>query len=183
MLNGMDTHVVLLRGINVGGRHKLPMAPVREHLTAAGFGDVATHLQSGNVVLRSPDGPTDVAHRVSALLTEVAGFPVPAIALPGDELVRLLDQCPFQPTEPRLAHVVVLPSPVDDALRSRLEDLRGKDTTDDDLAVGQREVYLSHPGGLAGSVLARRATAQLPDGTARNLATLGALARLVAERA
>ena len=46
----MRTHVALLRGINVGGRNKVPMADLRELMTSLGLTDVTTYIQSGNVV-------------------------------------------------------------------------------------------------------------------------------------
>jgi hypothetical protein len=45
--------IALLRAVNLGARNKVPMAALREHLAAAGLTDVRTHLQSGNVIVRS----------------------------------------------------------------------------------------------------------------------------------
>jgi uncharacterized protein (DUF1697 family) len=49
----MKTYVILLRGINVGGKNKIPMAELKLLLEEEGFQDVVTYIQSGNVVLRS----------------------------------------------------------------------------------------------------------------------------------
>ena len=49
----MTKYVVLLRGINVGGKNPVPMARLREVLEGLGYEDVATYIASGNVVLRS----------------------------------------------------------------------------------------------------------------------------------
>ncbi|HUE97752.1 MAG TPA: DUF1697 domain-containing protein [Anaerolineales bacterium] len=49
----MKTYVILLRGINVGGKNKIPMAELKLFLEEQGFEDVVTYIQSGNVVLRS----------------------------------------------------------------------------------------------------------------------------------
>ena len=49
----MKTYVVLLRGINVGGKNKIPMAELKRFLEEQGFEDVVTYIQSGNTVLRS----------------------------------------------------------------------------------------------------------------------------------
>ena len=55
----MKTHLVLLRGINVGGNKKLPMAELRAFVESLGFlRDAQTLLQSGNLVFRS-DGQRD----------------------------------------------------------------------------------------------------------------------------
>jgi uncharacterized protein (DUF1697 family) len=49
----VNRYLVLLRGINVGGRNKVPMAELRELLEGLGYADVATYIASGNAVLRS----------------------------------------------------------------------------------------------------------------------------------
>jgi uncharacterized protein (DUF1697 family) len=49
----MKTYVILLRGINVGGKNKIPMTALKVFLEEQGFEDVVTYIQSGNVVLRS----------------------------------------------------------------------------------------------------------------------------------
>lgn len=49
----MKTYVILLRGINVGGKNKISMAELKLFLEEQGFEDVVTYIQSGNIVLRS----------------------------------------------------------------------------------------------------------------------------------
>ena len=56
----MTTFLVLLRGINVGGKNKVPMAPLRELLEELGYRDVSTYIASGNVILRSDRPPTEI---------------------------------------------------------------------------------------------------------------------------
>jgi len=60
--------VALLRGVNVGGNRKLPMQELRETLSDAGYVDVRTHLQSGNVLLESRAKPERVARELEELL-------------------------------------------------------------------------------------------------------------------
>jgi uncharacterized protein (DUF1697 family) len=52
----MKTYVILMRGINVGGKNKIPMAELKLFLEEQGFENVVTYIQSGNVVLRSDLG-------------------------------------------------------------------------------------------------------------------------------
>ena len=49
----MSAYVILMRGINVGGKNKIPMAELKLCLEGLGFENVVTYIQSGNVVLRS----------------------------------------------------------------------------------------------------------------------------------
>ena len=53
----MNVLVVLLRAINVGGRNKIPMADLRELLAELEFANIATYIQSGNVVCSSDKEP------------------------------------------------------------------------------------------------------------------------------
>ena len=69
----MSTYAVLLRGINVGGKNPVPMAALKSCLEDGGFGDggfedVATYIQSGNVILRSSLGAREVEGRIERLL-------------------------------------------------------------------------------------------------------------------
>jgi uncharacterized protein (DUF1697 family) len=82
----MPTYIAFLRAVNVGGRFVL-MAALRDALTQAGFADVQTHIQSGNVLVRSArrsSGP--VAVELSRVLTAHCGFAVPAIVRTPEQL-------------------------------------------------------------------------------------------------
>jgi uncharacterized protein (DUF1697 family) len=78
----MNTYVILLRGINVGGKNKVPMAALRGCLEDLGFSDVATYIASGNVVLRSEKGAKAIQAQVEKVLPERFDL--------DDELVRAL---------------------------------------------------------------------------------------------
>lgn len=64
----MKTYVVLLRGINVGGKNKVSMAELRKCLEALGFQNVATYIASGNVLLRSDKSPAEIQELIEAAL-------------------------------------------------------------------------------------------------------------------
>jgi uncharacterized protein (DUF1697 family) len=61
-------YLVLLRGINVGGRNKVPMSPLRALLEELGYSDVATYIASGNVVLSSDHSAGKVKEQIEAAL-------------------------------------------------------------------------------------------------------------------
>lgn len=69
-----DVVVVLLRGVNVGGKNKLPMALLRETCESLGCTDVSTYIQSGNVVLRSTTPPAELATKLEAALGVAVSF-------------------------------------------------------------------------------------------------------------
>ena len=64
----MKTYVILLRGINVGGKNKIPMAELKLFLEEQGFKDVVTYIQSGNVVLRSDLGAKTLSVKIEKSL-------------------------------------------------------------------------------------------------------------------
>lgn len=78
----MNTHVVLIRGINVGGKSKVPMAGLKECLEQLGFSNVSTYIASGNVILESDKGADEIRARIEEALPE--SFEL------DDELIRVL---------------------------------------------------------------------------------------------
>jgi uncharacterized protein (DUF1697 family) len=56
----MNTYVILLRGINVGGKNKVPMADLKKCLEDLSFSDVSTYIASGNVILKSDKKPVEI---------------------------------------------------------------------------------------------------------------------------
>ena len=79
---GAFPYVALLRGINVGGRNKVPMKALRGHLEGLGYAQVSTYIASGNVFLVSGDSADAVGPRIETALTEHFEL--------DDELVKVL---------------------------------------------------------------------------------------------
>ena len=106
----MASHVALLRGINVGGRNKVPMADLREVVTSLGHTGVSTYIQSGNVLFSTAED--DIAKLAAALESAIEdrfGIWSSVVVLSRDELARVLAANPY-PDEPnpRMVHVVFL---------------------------------------------------------------------------
>lgn len=86
----MSSYVAFLRAVNVGGRF-VKMADLRDALSSSGFGDVKTHIQSGNVRVSSTRrSAVKVAEDLSRALTEWAGFEIPAIVRTPTQLGALM---------------------------------------------------------------------------------------------
>lgn len=66
----MNTYVALLRGINVGGKNKVPMATLKKCLEALEFFNITTHGVSGNVILQSPKHPPEIKEQMESALLE-----------------------------------------------------------------------------------------------------------------
>jgi len=89
-------YLVMPRGINVGTRNRVPMAELRVKLTEAGFFDVATVLQSGNVILTSSDeSPGRVEAAVERLLAAEFGVDVRCVTRSAATVRALLGDDPL----------------------------------------------------------------------------------------
>ncbi|HMI09001.1 MAG TPA: DUF1697 domain-containing protein [Candidatus Saccharimonadales bacterium] len=64
----MNTYVILMRGINVGGKNKVPMAALRKCLEELGFSNVSTFIASGNVILESDKRPDEIKAQIEQVL-------------------------------------------------------------------------------------------------------------------
>ncbi|MEH6419408.1 DUF1697 domain-containing protein [Pseudomonas sp. CGJS7] len=163
----MQTYIALLRAVNVGGTGKLPMAELRAMCEAAGFTEVRTYIASGNVVFRSALSAARVQAALEQRLAEYAGKPVGVILRSGAEMARALAAQPFKQAAPNRAVVIFLDgAPPADALAAV------KHRNGEEIALGEREIYVHYGEGMADSKLVVPAA---KAGTARNLNTVAKL--------
>jgi uncharacterized protein (DUF1697 family) len=178
----MPTHVALLRGVNVGGRNKLAMADLRKLVESLGHGDVATYIQSGNVVFTSKDSDTAaIAARLERALEETLGVRSSVVVLSRAELAEVVADNPFpDEANPKNLHAVLRGEEVGDeeaaAVAEAERRAREKGSRDQAKVVG-RTVYLRTPDGFGRSELAAQLARAKPGpgdrgGTARNWATV-----------
>lgn len=85
-------YVVLLRGVNVGGKNRVPKAKFQAVLEGLGFRDVVIYINSGNAVFTSDVQPT--AHEVQAALEAHFGFAIPILVLPGAKIKAIARAIP-----------------------------------------------------------------------------------------
>jgi uncharacterized protein (DUF1697 family) len=89
------TFIALLRGINVGGQNKLPMAELRTACASLGWEDVQTYIQSGNIAFRSPGEPAVLEASLEAAISQRYGLNIPVIIRPGAEWPAIVAGNPF----------------------------------------------------------------------------------------
>jgi uncharacterized protein (DUF1697 family) len=104
----VGVHIGLLRGINLGSHNRIPMARLREVLAQAGFEDPVTHLQSGNVVLRSGESAAKVGAAVEDAIAAEWGFDVPVIVRTKAQLAKVVAADPFAGVADDPARYVVM---------------------------------------------------------------------------
>ena len=93
----MNTYVVLLRGINVGGKNTIPMARLKDCLEELGYSSVSTYIASGNVILKSPQSPSQTRRRIEEALPKsfkLANELIKALVLTPDQLRAVIDNKP-----------------------------------------------------------------------------------------
>ena len=176
----MPRHVVLLRGINLVKRNRIAMPELRAALTAAGFRDVATYVQSGNVVLSSPRSPGRVASDVRALIAERFGLDITVLVRSHAELGDVVSRNPLAAvaTDPRRHLVTFLSGELPPGIAADLASV----ATHEPFAIIGREVYSWHPEGIARTPLWERLASKSLGvaATSRNWTTVTALLAMAA---
>ena len=176
----MTLFISLLRGINVGGRNKLPMASLRALLSDKGCADVQTYIQSGNCLFRSTEADPDIISRNMANWIEADfGFRPHILTMRQTEIDAAIAANPYAAaaqTDPKTVHFYFL-SAVPTA--PDIEALDAIKTDTEQYALIGQVFYLHAPDGIGRSKLASRAEAKLGvPATARNYRTVLKLSEL-----
>ncbi len=173
-------HVALLRGVNVGGRNRLPMSVLSGLLADAGALDVRTYIQSGNALFTvAPSRAAAVALALSEGVERELGFRPVVVVRTADELARVAHRHPLggPKVDPRTLHVAFLSARPS---RARVAALDPDRSPPDAVLVRGSEAWLRLPNGGGGT---RYTNAYLDatlgtTSTVRNWRTVLALARL-----
>lgn len=176
----MARYVALLRGINIGPRNRVAMPALREALGEAGFGEVQTYVQSGNVVLESRAKAETVQRRVEKVLKDDFGLEIPVVVRSAAELAQVVKRNPLRKvaTDPKRYQVTFLSVKLKAEIVRRLEDTAA---AEERVAVSGREVYAWHPKSIARSKLWTQLAGKGlgVTATSRNWATVEALHELL----
>lgn len=171
--------VALLRGVNLGPSRRVSMPQLRGLLEQAGFEDVQTYVQSGNVVLTSKLKPDALARRIERELAGGLGLETQVLVRTRAELAKIVEHDPLgsEADNPARYQVTFLDRPLTAAKKRELE---AADVAPELVAVHGREIYAWHPDGQARSALAALLTAKKLDraATARNWRTVTKLLEL-----
>ncbi|MFK7833327.1 MAG: DUF1697 domain-containing protein [Winogradskyella sp.] len=105
----MQTYIALLRGINVGGHKKVPMATLREILANSGLKKVKTYIQSGNVIFQSSAHEAEVLeNRIQKSILDHFQFEVPVLVKTTTEFATIFKNCPFTENQKTESYFVLL---------------------------------------------------------------------------
>ncbi|MGB2876098.1 MAG: DUF1697 domain-containing protein [Gaiellaceae bacterium] len=178
----MARHVLLLRGINIGARNRISMRELRKTLAEAGFEDVRTHLQSGNVVLASGGESENVAAKVAQQISARFGLEIPVLARTHAELAAAVKRNPLGrvAVDPKRHLVTFLSGELGEEVVRKLEGLA---VPPEKVVAMGREVYSWHPETIARSRLWTELAGKRlgVTATSRNWSTVQALLALAGE--
>jgi uncharacterized protein (DUF1697 family) len=148
-----ETYLALLRGINVGGKNKLPMKDLTGMFAAAGCVGVRSYIQSGNVLFKAaPALAAQLPAAIAARIAERFGYQTPVVLRTAAELAHVVAGNPFlkQGADEDALHVLFLTSrPTPDLISTLDPGLSPPDA----FVVKGREVYLQLPNGVGRSKL------------------------------
>jgi uncharacterized protein (DUF1697 family) len=172
----MKIYVALFRGINVGGRHLLPLKDLKLAFEKSGCVDVQTYIQSGNVIFRSAMSDVSrLAKQLTAAVSHSHGFEPRVLVLTRTELEGAAAGNPFREAEenPKSLHLFFL---AERPKRPDLKSLEALQAKTERFALKGKIFYLHTPDGFGTSRLAERAERLLGvEATARNWRTVKTL--------
>jgi uncharacterized protein (DUF1697 family) len=176
-------HIVMLRGINLGPNRRVPMAELRALFSEAGYEDVRTYVQSGNIVLRSTAKPAELERDAARLISERFGFDVPVIVRTRTDLAGVVKRNPLGEVvdDPKRYQVSFLSAEPDSSVSGRLESLAAETEA---VVIHGREIYAWHPDGVARSKLWNELAGKKlgVTATARNWTTVTTLLEMASEK-
>jgi uncharacterized protein (DUF1697 family) len=145
--------VALLRGINVGGKNKLPMRDLAAMFSEAGYTNVRTYIQSGNVVFSAtPAAAKRLPGLIAQRIADGYGYRVPVVLRAANEFHQVAASNPFlrSAADAGTLHVAFLADLPD---QRHIASLDPKRSPGDSFQVRGREIYLHLPNGVAGTKL------------------------------
>jgi uncharacterized protein (DUF1697 family) len=148
-----ETYVALLRGINVGGKNKLPMKDLSAMFVEAKCADVRPFIQSGNIIFCASGGvATKLPRLIAAQIAKRFGYAIPVILRTAKQMDAVLRGNPFleagaPEAELHVAFLADIPS------KTRVQDLDADRSPPDTFEVRGQEIYLRLPNGAARSKL------------------------------
>lgn len=172
----MTRYVALLRGVNVGTAKRVAMPRLREVAADLGYTEVATHLNSGNLLLTTDEDADTVRSRVEQAIKNTFGLHADVVVRTAGQLAAALAANPFPGGDPARVNVAFLAGPAPAGAEERLAALAAED---EPFALVGAEVWVHFGHGQADSRLAAKfATALGVAATVRNLRTTTRLVEL-----
>lgn len=170
----MKRWVTFLRGVNVGGANRLPMAELREVLEKEGCENVSTYIQSGNIVFDSEhENYWDVSGQLIDWLREHFGITPRGHVYAPQDMTRIISLNPYREEgleDPKAVHFFLLAKPAEAADLQALSDLKAYNEA---FELTDETFYLLAPDGIGRSELVKKLDRLLGVAmTGRNMRTI-----------
>ena len=182
----MPIYIALLRGINVGPHKRMKMEKLRAGCESLGLKQVATYIQSGNLVFQGPAlSPASLSGKIRKRIAADFGFEVDVITRTCEELKKIIRTNPLL-KEPGVdeakLHVMFLAEPPTAEAIQKLESLT---LAPDRVRVSEKEIYFYFPNGVSGSSLWKHNLDKVlsASSTMRNWRTVCTLDQMATEMA
>lgn len=175
----MTTFLALLRGINVSGQKKIPMAELREVLTKAGLKDVRTYIQTGNVIFKS-DRREGLDQSIRKAIEDFYGWEVQVLVRTREEIQEVLNGCPFPKEKMEQSYFTLLNEMPSEENRKRVEEVS---VEGEEFHFGNRCIYFYSSHGYGRAKLNNNwfENKLKVSATSRNFKTLNTLLKLMLE--
>lgn len=176
-----DPVVALLRGVNVGGHKKVPMAELRELAAGLGARDVATYIQSGNLVASIDLTPAELEVALERAIEQRFGFAVEVVARTATQWRAYASGSPFPDAEGERPNLVLLGLSKRPPAREAALELRARATAGERVELRGDAIWMDLPRGSGTSKLTPAALDRAAGSavTTRNWRTVQKLAELL----
>ena len=147
-LKQLKTYISILKGINVGGHHRILMEDLKKLFSALNLCNAVTYIQSGNVVFNTgkEDFPSGIAEKIALKIKEKYGFEVPLIVRTIQQWKNIVSKNPFlvkKNADPEKCYVVFFFEKPDDNYIEKIKDIK---FVPDEFVITEQEAFLYIPG-------------------------------------
>lgn len=174
----MASAIALLRGINVSGRNKIPMAGLRALAEAIGVENPRTYIQSGNLAFASKEKPAALESALETAIHERFGLEIPVVVRTARQWKALLAKSPTRVDDPKLLMLALAKKKLAQDVVAQLQE---RARADEEIVRTGEALWIRFPAGVAKTkltpaVLDRAAGSSV---TMRNLRTVAAITALL----
>ncbi|CAL2076659.1 DUF1697 domain-containing protein [Tenacibaculum sp. 190524A02b] len=136
----MKTYIILLRGINVSGKNKLPMAELKTLLQDLNFEKVQTYIQSGNIILKSEEEKATISNKIKTEIANKYGYDVPVLTKTIEEWREGIENNPFKEVAEKQQYFTFLSE------ASKITEIE-VNAKEDEFTINNNMVYVNAVGG------------------------------------
>jgi uncharacterized protein (DUF1697 family) len=164
------TYVGFLRGVNLGPNNKISMPELRAMAEDLGYTDVATYINSGNLIISSSKKAATVEREIVNAIKDHFGRPIDVTVRTPAQLKKILAENPYpdgNPSQVTVAFLTKAPGP--DAKQK----VAAVATDDEPFTIAGQQIYVNYTQGIGKSKLAEKFSAIIGvSSTVRNIRTV-----------